>query len=191
VEKFYLVLVDGAQRGPYSVDQLKNFRGNGEIPAGSLVWTEGMSDWQPLETIVPGVVAVTPTPPPPMAMQPRMSAPGMPTANGSSGADSESNYTFFLIVHILMAAGLVTGVTPIAAVIMAYIRKDEVRGTYFESHAKWIIETFWWSVALGVIGFITLFIFIGVFVLIGAFIWYLYRIIMGIVRISERKPIGA
>ncbi len=188
MERFYLVLVDGAQRGPYSVEQLKNFRGNGEIPAGSLVWTEGMSDWQPLETIIPGIAAPVP---PSVALQPRMSAPGAPAPSGSSNADSESNYTFFLIAHILMAAGLVTGLTPIAAVIMAYIKKDEVRGTYLESHAKWLIETFWWSIALAVIGFITLFIFVGIFVLIGAGIWYIYRIIMGIVRISERKAIGA
>jgi uncharacterized membrane protein len=188
VEKFYLVLVNNAQRGPYSVEQLKNFRSNGEVPAGSLVWTEGMSDWQPLETIVPELRNAA-APPPPMPLQPRLSAPG--TTSSSSGADSESNYTFFLIAHILMAAGLVTGLSPIASVIMAYIKKDEVRGTYLESHAKWIIDTFWWSLALGVIGVITSFIFIGIFVLIGAGIWYIYRIIMGIVRISERKPIGA
>ena len=66
-----------------------------------------------------------------------------------------------LVAHILMVASIFTGVTGIIAVIMAYIKRDELRGTYLESHAKNLIETFWWSLAIGVIGGILTLVFVG------------------------------
>ena len=108
----------------------------------------------------------------------------------SNAGVKESDYTFMLVAHVLMAASILTGgFTAIAAVIMAYIKRDELRGTYLESHAKNLIETFWWSLALGVIGGLLTLVFVGVFVLLGGFIWFVYRCIMAIVRISERRAI--
>ncbi len=183
-----MVYTDNAQRGPYSVAQLENFLQRNELNSSAFVWTEGMTDWQPIATVLtPPSRPIAPpvfTPRAPQMMTP------IPAPLSSTAGVKESDYTFMLVAHILMAASILTGgVASIAAVIMAYIKRDELRGTYLESHAKNLIETFWWSVALGVIGVILTFAFVGVFVLLGGFIWFVYRCIMGIVRISERKAI--
>ena len=183
-----MVYVDNAQRGPYSVAQLENFLQRGELNSSAFVWTEGMTDWQPITTIV--------TPPAPSSAPP-VFAPRVPQMMTSvtlpQSLDTnvkESDYTFMLVAHVLMAASILTGgLAAIAAVIMAYIKQGEVRGTYLESHVKYLIETFWWSLALGVIGGILTLVFVGLFVLLGGFIWFVYRCIMAIVRLSERKAI--
>ena len=185
-----MVFVDDAQRGPYSVPQLENFLQRGELNSSAFVWTEGMTDWQPIATIVTPPAPSRPVTPPVFA--PRAPQPMTPVSSpqASNAGVKESDYTFMLVAHVLMAASILTGgFTAIAAVIMAYIKRDELRGTYLESHAKNLIETFWWSLALGVIGGLLTLVFIGVFVLLGGFIWFVYRCIMAIVRISERRAI--
>ena len=191
-----MVYVDNAQRGPYSVAQLENFLQRNELTSSAFVWTEGMTDWQPIATVVtaPARPVAAPVFAPPVltsaAPQPMTPMPRFSSADTQSAGVKESDYTFMLVAHILMAASIVTGgVASIIAVIMAYIKRDDVRGTYLESHSKNLIETFWWSVGLGIVGVISAFFFIGFFVLIGAFIWFVYRCIMGIVRISERRAI--
>ena len=185
-----MVYVDNAQRGPYSVAQLENFVGRGELPSSAFVWTEGMTDWQPITTIVTPPAPSRPIAPPVFA--PRAPQPMMPVAAPQSldANVKESDYTFMLVAHVLMAASILTGgLAAIAAVIMAYIKQGEVRGTYLESHVKYLIETFWWSLALGVIGGILTLVFVGLFVLLGGFIWFVYRCIMAIVKLSDRKAI--
>ena len=187
-----MVYVDNAQRGPYSVAQLENFLQRNELNSSAFVWTEGMTDWQPIATIV---TPPAPSRPPvfaPVAPQPMtpVPIPRFSSADPQTAGVKESDYTFMLVAHILMAASILTGgVASIIAVIMAYIKRDELRGTYLESHANNLIQTFWWAFGLGVAGFILTFAFVGVFVLLGAFIWFVYRCIMGIVRISERRAI--
>ena len=184
-----MVFVDNAQRGPYSVAQLENFLQQAELDSSAFVWTEGMTDWQPITTIVT-LPASRPVAPPVFAPRaPQVMTP-VSSPQASNAGVKESDYTFMLVAHVLMAASILTGgFTAIAAVIMAYIKRDELRGTYLESHAKNLIETFWWSLALGVIGGLLTLVFIGVFVLLGGFIWFVYRCIMAIVRISERRAI--
>jgi len=48
---YYLIKSDGSQAGPYSMDQLKTFWGNGTINLETLYWTQGMPEWQPIRTI--------------------------------------------------------------------------------------------------------------------------------------------
>lgn len=49
-ETKYFVAVNGAQTGPFSVAELQKKASNGEFAADSLVWTEGMSGWEPAST---------------------------------------------------------------------------------------------------------------------------------------------
>lgn len=176
-----MVYADNAQRGPYSVSQLENFRRNGELPIDALVWTEGMSDWQPIATVL------TTPPIPPRAATPQMAM--RPVSTALDAGVKESDYTFLLITHILMGVAIFTGLTSLVALIMAYVKQPDVRGTYLESHCKWVIETFWWSFWIGIIGVILSFVVIGVPILIALSIWYIYRVVMGAIRISERRAL--
>ncbi len=72
---------------------------------------------------------------------------------------------------------------------MNYVKRDDVKGTYLESHFNWQIRTFWWGLLWAVIGFITMFILIGFAVLLANGIWIIYRIIKGWLKLNEGKPI--
>jgi uncharacterized membrane protein len=89
------------------------------------------------------------------------------------------------------------GLPSIVAVIMNYVRRGAVRGTWLESHFRWQIRTFWFALLwlvlavlvslplmLVVIGFLTL---PAAIVVIG--LWVLYRVARGWLRLSGGQPI--
>lgn len=43
----------GQQTGPFSLDKVQRMLAAGEITPDSLCWAEGMSDWQPLQDVLP------------------------------------------------------------------------------------------------------------------------------------------
>ena len=89
--------------------------------------------------------------------------------------------------YITMAVGLLFWPAFIAAVIMAYVKKDDAKGTWTESHTRWIIRTFWFSAMYSVIGVILAFVVIGYFVLLANFIWTIYRVVKGFMRFNDSK----
>jgi uncharacterized membrane protein len=103
--------------------------------------------------------------------------------------DLRSKVTLTHIIYALYALSILVGLTGIAAIIMNYIKRDDVKGTFLESHFSWQIRTFWWGLLWGAIGFITMFIGIGFFVLAADGIWIIYRIIKGWLRLNDGKPI--
>ena len=93
------------------------------------------------------------------------------------------------IVYALQAASLFTGtLTLFAGIIINYVRKEDVQGTWIESHFRWQIRTFWFSLLWMVIGGVTAVFLIGWAILLAASIWLVYRIIKGWVYLSERRP---
>ena len=104
------------------------------------------------------------------------------------------------VVHILY---LLHGLAPFTAWLLAIIaivigmaKRDDVRGTYLESHISWLSHTFWmglvWIVVAGVITFILVITLVGILVAwlpwVILFLWYLYRVIRGWLRLNDRKP---
>ena len=113
------------------------------------------------------------------------------------------------IVYALHALGLVIGAfgaasvlgsflfgwPSIIAVIINYVKRSDVRGTWLESHFTWQIRTFWfallWAVVVAVvsapltlvlIGFGTWALGMG---LLG--LWAIYRIARGWLRLNARE----
>jgi uncharacterized membrane protein len=76
----------------------------------------------------------------------------------------------------------------VAGLILAYIKRGEVRGTIWESHFANQIETFWVSLVLFAVAIPLCFVVIGVPILVGTVIWFLYRTIKGLVRAIENQP---
>ncbi len=61
--------------------------------------------------------------------------------------------TLTMLVYALQAAGfLLPPVVWIVAVIINYVRKDDVAGTWLESHFRWQIRTFWFGLLWVVLG---------------------------------------
>ena len=50
-QKRYLVLRDGQQFGPYSIDQIQGYSAEGRINPKDLAWTQGMSQWVPVSQV--------------------------------------------------------------------------------------------------------------------------------------------
>lgn len=99
----------------------------------------------------------------------------------------ESAKTLTLIIYILQAASCFVGVTFLVAVIINYVKKEDVAGTWLESHFRWQIRTFWFALLWFFIGGITFLLAIGYFILVAAAIWVIYRIVKGILRLQEGK----
>ena len=96
-------------------------------------------------------------------------------------------YTF--AVYILLALYFVTLITPIIGIIINYIKQDDVRGSWLESHFRWQQRTFWYGLLWTVAGAATTPILgIGYAVLAGATIWLIYRIARGWIYLVDGKP---
>jgi uncharacterized membrane protein len=97
----------------------------------------------------------------------------------------ESARTITIVVYLLYLAALVNGLTAIIGVILAYIKRDDARGTAYESHFKNAIEIFWVFIVGMIIAVPLCFIFIGIPLVLVLYIWVLFRTIKGLVRASD------
>ena len=96
-----------------------------------------------------------------------------------------------ILTPAFVVTAFVTGWPSILAVILNYVKRSDVRGTYLESHFRWQIRTFWYALLwVLVAGFFTAtiigwpFAFV-IFVIAG--LWVLYRIIRGLLRLMDGK----
>lgn len=94
------------------------------------------------------------------------------------------------IIYALYAASFLFGITAIVAIMMNYIKKDDVVGTFLESHFAWQIRTFWFGLLWMVIGGITVFILIGWLILSVNTLWIIYRIVKGWLNLNDNKPMA-
>lgn len=96
--------------------------------------------------------------------------------------------TLGTVIYALYALSLFSGVTAIVAIVLNYIKLDDARGTWLESHFRWQIRTFWWGIVWLVLGTLTWIILIGWLVLGVAGIWFIYRIAKGWLNLNDGKP---
>lgn len=92
------------------------------------------------------------------------------------------------VTYALYAASLFMGITAVVAIVLNYIKRDDARGTWLESHFRWQISTFWWGLLWLVVGAITWIILIGWVVWGVAGIWFIYRIAKGWLNLNDNKP---
>ena len=112
---------------------------------------------------------------------------GGSTMSATEGTPEHSARQLTTIVYALQAASFLVGITFIAAAIVNYIKRDEVAGTWLESHFLWQIRTFWWSLLWGILGMILMLVVVGFFILIADAIWVLYRIVKGWLNLNDGK----
>lgn len=94
-----------------------------------------------------------------------------------------------LILYILYASCWILGGLPaIVAIVINYIKREDVAGTLYESHFAWQIRTFWWGLAWAVVGAITAIIGIGFLILGALVIWLIYRMVKGLLFWNDHKP---
>lgn len=113
-------------------------------------------------------------------------APGAP----ADAARLESLKQLTMVVYILQAASFLVGITGIVAVVINYVKRDDTRGTIYESHFTWQIRTFWWSLLWAVLGFATMIVLVGFAILAADVIWTIYRIVKGFLNWNDGKPMA-
>ena len=113
------------------------------------------------------------------------------------------------IVYALHALGLAIGAfgaasvlgsflfgwPSIIAVVINYVKRSDVHGTWLESHFRWQIRTFWfafaWSLIVGMVSLPLSVILVGIGTWIaGMFVlgvWAIYRIARGWLRLNARQ----
>ncbi len=97
--------------------------------------------------------------------------------------------TLTLVVYVLQALGFFVGITWIVAVVINYVKKDDVAGTWLESHFRWQIRTFWFGLLWGAIGGLLVVVFVGFAILAADAVWIIYRIVKGALDLNDGKPL--
>ena len=112
------------------------------------------------------------------------------------------------VIYGLHALSLVTGVITVAsvvgafltgwpsliAVILNYVKRSDVRGTWLESHFRWQIRTFWYGLLWVALCAIFVVATLGIGMLIAWLpltvvgLWFIYRIVRGWLALLDRRP---
>jgi len=141
-----------------------------------------------------------------------MTDSGAPSDRTEDSAQSNLR-SLVLLCYVLFLLGFVNGLTTLVGVVIAYVKRRDAAGTVWQSHFDNLILVFWVIVAVLLIVMISLpisLVSLGVWVsghfvwpafsalalpmLIMMFavpillIWFLYRIIRGLVHASENRP---
>ena len=110
-------------------------------------------------------------------------------ANMANTSNSEvKNYVF--IAYVTYALGLFIWFTPVVGVILAFIKRDEAQGSIYASHIDYLIKTFWVSLIGMVLGMLTILILIGWLILAATGVWLIYRVVVGLIKLNEDKPVS-
>tara|TARA_R110002124_G_scaffold172909_3_gene340459 strand:+ start:1975 stop:2367 length:393 start_codon:yes stop_codon:yes gene_type:complete len=94
------------------------------------------------------------------------------------------------IVSLLYIAGFVVGITGIVGFILALVWKDEVAGTWEESHLQFHVRTFVIGLVVGIIGGILSIILIGIPILLALFLWILVRSVVALSKAQKHEPMA-
>ena len=94
-----------------------------------------------------------------------------------------------MIVYILQALSFLWGVTAIVGVVVNYVKRDDVRGTVFESHFDWQIRTFWWGLVWAIVGAVLAIAVVGFAIMFVAWIWAIYRVVKGWIKFHDNLPV--
>ena len=91
------------------------------------------------------------------------------------------------LIYLLQAIAIFTALPFFLAVIINYVKKEDVKGSIAESHFRWQIRTFWFSLLWGILGVILAYVLVGFGILFVNYIWVIYRIVKGWLRLNDDK----
>ena len=109
------------------------------------------------------------------------------------------------VIYALHAFAVVTGVVgsatiigsfvaslpSIVAVLLNYLKRSAVRGTWLESHFRWQIRTFWFALMWMVLSVSLALTILGIpfalALMAGAGLWIIYRVVRGWSNLLDRS----
>jgi uncharacterized membrane protein len=118
------------------------------------------------------------------------------SSTAAPNAPAESLVQLSHVTYALYALGLLSaGLIAVAGLIIAYVKRDDARGTYLESHFSWLIRTFWWGLGWTALVWLFVLVTFGLGIFLAwipwgiIWIWFAYRIIKGWLRLAEKRPV--
>jgi len=110
--------------------------------------------------------------------------------SGKTSEELAGLKTITQVVYALQTLSFAFGVTALIGLVINYIKREDAAGTLYQSHFDWQIRTFWWGLVWSVIGFVLIFAFgLGLVVLFVAWVWAIYRVVKGWLKLTEGKPV--
>ena len=98
-----------------------------------------------------------------------------------------------LLAHGLPLIAPVFGIAGVIGLIIAYVQRGDAAGTWVESHLRWLIRTFWWSLLWAAVGIVFAVTIVGLVVSLPIWIvdtiWVLYRVIRGVLLFKDSRPV--
>ncbi|HEY8035049.1 MAG TPA: hypothetical protein VIF37_05630 [Methylobacter sp.] len=82
------------------------------------------------------------------------------------------------------------GLPLLVGAVINFMKKDDVKGTFLESHFDWQIKTVWMALAGLALSGLTFEFGIGIFVLIATLILLVYRIVIGWNALTSDQPVN-
>ena len=96
---------------------------------------------------------------------------------------------------VFVVTAFLTGWPSIIAVILNYVKREDVRGTFLDSHFSWQIRTFWYALLWAVIAMLLVVTIIGLplawVLAVAVGLWVLYRIVRGWLALLSGRPMPA
>lgn len=110
--------------------------------------------------------------------------------SGRPPDDGAGLKTVAMAVYILQALSFFWGLPALVAIVISYVKRDDARGTVYESHFNWQIGTFWWGLLWTVLGMVLIWVFgLGLLILGVAYVWLIYRVVKGFLKLTEGRPV--
>jgi len=95
-----------------------------------------------------------------------------------------------LAAYVLHLVGAITAIPSLIALVINYIKRHD-DGPFADSHHSWMIRSFWWTILWCIIGWILTIILIGYIILGIAWLWFIYRHVLGLIRLLDNRPMPA
>lgn len=109
------------------------------------------------------------------------------TSDAASAETGERNT--LLVAYVLDAVAPFTAyLAAIISVVISHIKVGETNNEFIRSHHRWLIRTFWWTLLWGVIFGLLAIVLVGFVGLFGLLIWWIYRVVRGLIDYSNNKP---
>ena len=101
--------------------------------------------------------------------------------------DGNRERELVVVAYALYVVGFFGMLAPsLLALGLNYWRRDR-SGSCYGSHHRWMIRTFWWGVLWAAAGLFLFFALLGYAVLIVVSIWWVYRLIRGVLALVDEE----
>jgi uncharacterized membrane protein len=105
-----------------------------------------------------------------------------------SPRDESGDRILAVVNYVLCFLAIANGLTLLIAAILAYVRKDQAQ-PWLQSHFRYQIATFWYGLAIFILGFLTFWILgLGVLIWLAGGVWLIVRAAVGLIRLVDGRP---